>query len=399
MRYERLRREQRDGKGRTGLFGLRRTHLTRLAGATAMLLVLAACGGGDEDAADPVDEAADASESVEPEGAEPEGEESAEFPNVVDGVLQPLPDGFPSEAITLWQPFEPGSDDDVYNQFVAQVGAKYSPVEILTDTQQMGPATSYELSDYLLGRPGAEDGYHIHALSWFGVGTRLFTQEAMSDIPAQEMFDKLVPINVMTFAPYSFLAPIDGEFETIEDAEEYMAENPGDMVISSSSPGGGIHSSTLVWARQAGDFEFTYVPTDSPAEARQVLLGGGSDMATSRTEPGLDEQFKFLMVTGDTRLEVYPDVPAAGEFGYNIPSGTDRGYSAIPGVPQEHIDWLAEWLRLVNEDPEFLERYADLDLTYRGPEEVQEQRSVITEEFVPVLEEEGIVVRDDLPEG
>lgn len=388
--------EQRGTTVRTPVRAKRQRLAVKAVAAMAAVLLLAACGSDDDPA--PADEP---EETEEPEGDEPEEtdepEEAADFPNVVDGVLQPLPSGFPSEPITLWQAFEPGSDDDVFNQFISQIAQEFSPVPIQVNTQQMGPAQTYELSAYLMDEPGASDGYHVFATSFFGQGTRLFTQSGLADIPADELYARLNPINRMTFAPYSFLANLDSEFQTIQDVEEALAANPGSLSISSSSPGGGIHASTLVWARQAGGLEFNYIPTDSPAEARQVLLGGGSDVATSRVEPGLDEQFNFLMVTGDSRLDAYPDVPAAGEFGYNIPGGTDRGYATVPDVPEEHIAWLTELFRLVSETDEFRSQYEDLDLTYLGPEEVQRARAAVVTEFAPVLQEEGVVVRDDFP--
>jgi tripartite-type tricarboxylate transporter receptor subunit TctC len=372
----------------------RRKYPLRAIVLVAVAALLAACGSADE-APGPAEEPDEPAIEEPEEPDEPEA--SAEFPSIIDGVLQPLESGFPSEPITLWQAFEPGSDDDVFNQFVSQIAQQFSPVPITVNTQQMGPAQTYELSAYLMDEPGSDQGYHVFATSFFGQGTRLFTQSALADIPADDLYARLNPINRMTFAPYSFLANLDSEFATIQEVEEALREAPGSLSISSSSPGGGIHASTLVWARQAGGLEFNYIPTDSPAEARQVLLGGGSDVATSRVEPGLDEQFSFLMVTGDSRLEAFPDVPAAAEFGYDIPGGTDRGYATVPGVPEEHILWLTELFRLVSQTPEFQAQYSDLNLTYLEPAQVMEARAAVVREFAPVLDDVGVMVREDYP--
>ena len=320
------------------------------------------------------------------------------FPNIVDGVLQPLESGFPSEPITLWQAFEPGSGDDVFNQFVAEIAKDYSPVAIRTNTQQMGPAQTYELSAYLSSQvAGAAEGYHIFATSFFGQGVRLFTQSGLVDIPADELFARLNPINRMTFSPYGFYSLLDSDLKTIEDVIAAMKASPGTINLSSSSPGGGIPTSTAVWAAQAG-VTYNYVPTGSPDEALQVLLGGGSAVATSRGTPGLEDQFNVLMVTGDARLPAYPDTPAASELGYEIPAGTDRGYAAVADVPQEHLDWLFELMRLVSEDERFQERYAALNLNYIDGAAVNRDRYTVVREFLPVLLDlGGIVVREDFP--
>jgi ABC-type glycerol-3-phosphate transport system substrate-binding protein len=130
---------------RVGLLGLRRGCVTLLAGLAALALVLAACAPEEEP--DVADAPEDPEEPDEPDAPD----EPEEFPHIAeDGVLQPHPEtGFPSEPITIWQPFEPGSDDDVFNQQIARIAEQYSPVPIATDTQQMGPALMYELSDWL----------------------------------------------------------------------------------------------------------------------------------------------------------------------------------------------------------------------------------------------------------
>lgn len=372
---------------------LRRSSVARRASAaalTAIALVIAACGSAETEP-----EAAPAPEAPAPEAPAPA---EVPFPNIVDGVLQPLESGFPSEPITLWQAFEPGSGDDVFNQFVAEVAADYSPVPIRTNTQQMGPAQTYELSEYLRTQvAGAEDGYHIFATSFFGQGVRLFTQSALADVPADDLFARLNPINRMTFAPYAFYTRLDSELKTMDDVIAAMKASPGTINLSSSSPGGGIPTSTSVWAAQEG-VEYNYVPTGSPDEALQVLLGGGSEVATSRGTPGLDDQFNVLMVTGDARLPAYPDTPSAGELGYDIPAGTDRGYAAVADVPQEHLDWIFELMRLVSEDERFQERFADFNLNYIDGEAVNAARYTVVREFLPVLLDlGGIVVREDAP--
>lgn len=320
------------------------------------------------------------------------------FPNIVGGVLQPLESGFPSETITLWQAFEPGSGDDVFNQFVAEIAKDYSPVEIRTNTQQMGPSQTYELSEYLRTQvAGSGEGYNTFATSYFGQGVRLFTQSALAEIPADDLFARLNPINRMTFSPYGFYTLLDSDLKTIEDVTAAMKAAPGTINLSSSSPGGGIPTSTAVWAAQAG-VTYNYVPTGSPDEALQVLLGGGSQVATSRGTPGLEDQFNVLMVTGDARLPAYPDTPAAAELGFEIPSGTDRGYAVVPGVAEEHKQWLFELFRLVSEDARFQERFADLNLNYIDGEAVNRDRYTVVREFLPVLLDiGGIVVREDVP--
>ena len=379
----------------------RQVPLRRALGCfVVMALLLAACGSGETDdagggdtdgdeiaATDDGDDTATAEDVGEDDGAD-------SFPHVVDGVLQPLASGFPDQPITLWNAWEPGNDDDILNQTIARAGAKYSPVDIQADTQQMGPGLHYELVPFLEDRPGATDGYHLYATSWFGLGTRLFTLESLADVPFDELYDRLNPINRMLATPFAIFTSQDSPYTSIEELESYMRDNPGELVLSGSAPGSGTHSTAVVWSRQAG-VEFTYLPSESNAEIEQLLLGGGADIGVAPLQPGYQEQFNVLMTSGEAKLQGFDDVPSATEQGYTIPSGSETGYGTLPDVPQEHIEWLTEWLRMVSEDPEFLDAYAQYDTTYVGPDQVEEDRQAVLEHFVPVLEDQGLVVRDD----
>lgn len=358
------------------------------------LMIVTACGGGDQ--ADVVE---DAPEPDVEEGADDaEDDADVEMVNgfeVVDGVLQPTASGFPSDPITLWNAFDPGSDDDVFNQAIAEIGSRYAPVPITTDTQTQGPVLTYGMADFLADMPGADDGYHIYTAGWFGVTTRAFTADALADETWADLRAKTRPINQMVFSPYVWLTDPDGPYQTIEDLEEAIRENPGELRMSTSSPGGGLHTSASVWALEGG-LEYVYVPTDSPAEGRNVLLGGGSDFAVSTYEPGLDDQFTVVMVTGDERFEHLSDVPAAGELGYRQPGGGARGFGTLQNVPDENFAWLDTWLRMIAQDPEFQERFgAEEDVTYQDAAYVEDLRDTFVELFVPVLEEQDLVIRDD----
>src|SRR5260370_26761411 len=47
-----------------------------------------------------------------------------------DGVLQPLPDGFPNQPITLLNPDSPGHDDGLYARSIQSALEDISPVSI-----------------------------------------------------------------------------------------------------------------------------------------------------------------------------------------------------------------------------------------------------------------------------
>jgi len=88
----------------------------------------------------------------------------------------------------------------------------------------------------------------------------------------------------------------------------------------------------------------TYIPFESAGEMHAALMGGHIDAIYE--EPGvtldLIEAGKMvpLIVFTGKRLEKFPDVPAAGELGYDIPPMLWRGIMVKKGTPQEIVDAL-----------------------------------------------------------
>lgn len=90
--------------------------------------------------------------------------------------------------------------------------------------------------------------------------------------------------------------------------------------------------------------QVTYIPFESAGEMHAALMGGHIDAIYE--EPGvtldLIEAGKMipLIVFTAKRLEKFPDVPAAGELGYEIPPMLWRGIVVKKGTPQEIVDIL-----------------------------------------------------------
>lgn len=337
-------------------------------------LVLAACG----DNGDPED-SPDTAADVETDDEEPEPEDTG-------NEVPPLDDGFPDEAFTMWNAFDPGHTDDLFNQTVSNLGREISPVGIQTESQPQGPVLQYGLVDFLETQPRWEEGYHVYAISYFGSSLRPDTVDLLADRDLED----LKPINSMVEAPFVMaINPDDDRFSTVEEVEEWARENPGELTTVGSSAGSGLHSTLLVWASEA-DIEIDFLPTDGAGESRNVLLGGGADLGMLTYDPGMDDQVDLIAQTGDTSMSTLPDVPTTADLGYNIPAGSFRGVATMPEVPDEVIEWYADFFERIADMPEFADEMEGLDIVYRGPEETAELRQDIRDTFIPVLEEHGL---------
>lgn len=347
----------------------------------ALSFLLVACGRA-SDSSPGTDGSSDATNGA--------GEsDSSNGPVVVDGTLQPLADGFPEAPITLWNVFEPGHTDDLFNITVAEIASKYSPVRLATQTNQMGPRSQYAMVEFLDGQERSDEGYHTFAISWFGPTTGLYTQEDL----AENEIEDIAPINVMVAAPFIFAVHPNSEFDSLADIAEYARANPGELKTVGSDTGSGLHSSLLIWQNHE-EIETTFIPTDGSGHSRQVLLGEGADLGVLTYQPGIEDELKILAVTGAERTSTLPDVPTTEELGVVIPAGSYRGYGLPTNVPAEHVAWLSKLFQLIADDPDFAAAQPGFDVTLRDAAEVRALQQEIVDVFVPVLDEIGLVVRD-----
>lgn len=356
--------------------------------ALVLALVLAACAGTDAADETTTTTAAQATTIAPADTTTTTAPETTTTAAPEDTtVLQPLEDGFPDRRITLWNAFEPGHTDDLFNVIVADIARKYSPVPLITDSHPSGSRLQYGLVEFLRGQAGAEDGYHPYAISYFGGSLRPYTVDALADADLTD----IQPINSMVQAPFVFVAPLNSPFESLEDVATFARENPGELTAVGSGSGSGLHSTLLVWGAQEG-VDFRFIPTDGAGESRNTLAGEGAMFGCVTFQPGMDETLKILAVTGPDRVSTWPDVPATGELGLNIPAGSFRGLGTLPGIPAEHLDWLDQLFQRVFADPAFAEEMPGFELTYHGPEETAALRQDIVDTFIPVLEDAGFTI-------
>jgi tripartite-type tricarboxylate transporter receptor subunit TctC len=303
-----------------------------------------------------------------------------------DGKLMPLADGFPSEPLKLWAAFPPGNTEDVLNVVVASIAKKYSPVPIETQARDSGPTRYYDLVGYLRNQRGGLDGYHMFSIAAFGSTLYPYTIDGMQG----RKYSDLAYIGNVEEAPFAFVVKKDSPYRTLADVEAFARQNPDRLVVVGSTTGSSLHSSALAWAKQA-KLTFRFLPTDGAGQSQTTLLGGGAQLGLLTFDRTQHADLRTIAVTSDKRSELLKDVPNTKELGYNIPSGGFDGYATLPEVPASHRAWLEALVKRVTEDPELATRRPGYTIAFRPPAEMDAMRKQITDTFIALLDELGLV--------
>jgi tripartite-type tricarboxylate transporter receptor subunit TctC len=325
-------------------------HASRmLVALAAFALVLTACGGDEATAPDEP-----APEPDAPPAEAPDAEEGDET------------DGYPSQPITFIIPFPAGGGVDAQMQRQLDVLSRELGVPVEVDYV---PGAGSQVGAVAVVR-SAPDGYTIGMLS----SPHLQSIYVNPDRQAGFEKDDFIPIALHTFDPHFVAVRADSPWQTLEELMDHISDNPGEVVTASQ----GILSPQHLTAVRIGVLtgsSLRVVQYDGGGEATAALLGGHSDVnfdGAGNIVPQVEAgEVRALAVLSDSRSHRLPDVPTAEEQGYPIYGEASRGYVAPAGTPDEVIQYIADAVRRMTEDPEHQESMSELGVQIRflGPAE------------------------------
>lgn len=152
---------------------------------------------------------------------------------------------------------------------------------------------------------------------------------------------------------------------TIGELFALARKQPGRLNYGSGGNGSGLHLS-MERVKNAAKIDITHIPYKGNAPAMQALMAGEVDMVfdvTSAMVPLIKSgKVRPLMVNGDKRLEILPNVPTMEEI---IPGiGTDAGWHGIfapTGTPGDIVNKIASDARAAVLSPNLSARFREMD--------------------------------------
>jgi tripartite-type tricarboxylate transporter receptor subunit TctC len=262
-------------------------------------------------------------------------------------------DEYPSRPITVILPFSAGSPAEPPMRLFAQFVEPVWKQPIVLETRP-GAGSLIGIEAVVRAQP---DGY-----------TLLYTGASLSQL---KIFTK-----DLSFDPRTALAPIADfmEFQTflltnsqvpvktIEEFVAYAKANPGKLNYGAA----GRSSTQLAMEvfKRATGAPLTEVSYGGQAAYVTALLRNDVQIVPASLGSGVKGQidagaFKPLMVFGSKRSPVYPDVPAASDKGWSLPSFGWFGLYAPAGTQRSIIDKISGEVRRFAAQPEAQKRVLD----------------------------------------
>ncbi|MDF0494707.1 Bug family tripartite tricarboxylate transporter substrate binding protein [Bradyrhizobium yuanmingense] len=235
---------------------------------------------------------------------------------------------WPSRMVRLISPYGPGGSNDISLRLLAEEFGRSLRQQFIVENKP-GAGTRIA-NDMVAHAPG--DGYTI-----LYVAAPYATAEALFGKLTYERKD-LQPVAMVVIAPLFLIISADAPFKTLPDLIAYGKSKPDGLTFASPGAGSQPHLAGELLFRDAG-VKGLNIPFRGDAASYTELLAGRVDATLTALPTALpyiqSGKFTVLGVASAERSPLYPQAPtlreqgfpnvaAAGWYGFMVPSTTPR---------------------------------------------------------------------------
>jgi len=279
---------------------------------------------------------------------------------------------YPKRAVTVIVPWGAGGGSDIVARMLADGLKKIFNVPFVVENKP-GAAGEIGIVSVVNAKP---DGYTI------GVGINVPSSlTLLIQKPEGERtykMEDLTRIANLDTDPSIIMVHSDSPFDSLDDFIEYAKENPNELSIAHTGPGGDDHLAQVKFEIVAG-IKLKGVTYEGAAGQLGDLAGRHVDAAAvnvSQVKSLMDAgQIKPLAVMSEERVSLLPEVPTFKELGLDVINDLTRGVAGPAGLSEEIVTTLVNAIeKVLTEDQEFIKRAENMGLLIRfiGPEKYEE---------------------------
>ncbi|MFP1677615.1 tripartite tricarboxylate transporter substrate binding protein [Alloalcanivorax sp. C16-2] len=257
-----------------------------------------------------------------------------------DGALVGEGDDYPDKPLSLTVAYGPGGATDLQARIAVEPAAEVlgQPVKVVNR-----PGAGGRVGWNWAVDSGGRDGYELIAYNLPHMIAQ-WTHEPSLSYNA----DNVVPVANWGADPAVLVVGKDSPFQTVADVVDYARAHPGELSVSGAGLYTGHHVAALQFQRAAG-VDINFLPAEQGGvQALQFVIGGQVQAGFNNLSDSWRnrDSLKILAVADTERSEFLPDVPTFQEAGVEVDdlSTNLRGVAVVKGVPEPHVERLAEKL-------------------------------------------------------
>lgn len=284
-------------------------------------------------------------------------------PEYVDGVLQPLPDGFPSEPLVLVNPDAPGHDDGLYARAMQSALEEISPVPVEVQDKSYPTFGTWAGIQDMQNQPGGTEGYYAQVAAFVGTALDVLT-EPVEDEFGMGMAD-LRPVIATERTPFVMVTRADAPWQSYEDLVAAAQASPGELRYVAAT--GSLLDIGMERLMSVGEWTADKIPAAASVDAATAVAAGEGDFtmltpSVARSHEEAGNVRVLLVISPDEEPPAgYENAVTTGGLGLaDEPWVSYRGFIVAPETPDAHVDWLFELFRAGSEEPPPHERVESL---------------------------------------
>ena len=255
---------------------------------------------------------------------------------------------YPSRPITLICPWSAGGGSDrVARQLGSQLERQLGvPVNVINATGGAG------VTGHTRGAIAHPDGYTVTLVT---AELNMLHWRGLTNITYRD-FRPIMQVN-RDYA--AIFVREDSEWQTLEELEESIRNNPGKLKASGTAFGGIWHVALAGWLLESDlqPNDVIWISINGSAPSLQELIAGGVEMVSCSVPEAqslLDAgRIRCLAVMSEERLSSIPDVPTLQELDIPWTARTWRGLAAPEDMPDHKFQVLVSAARDVVTSPEY----------------------------------------------
>lgn len=294
----------------------------------------------------------------------------------------------PERPIQLIVPFAPGGATDIAARILAEAIAE--PLKKSMIVENRGGAAG-NIGGQAVAR-AEPDGLTL----LFGTVGLLTTNPFIYKNMGFDPIKDLKPISMVYTSDLVLVVKADFPAKTIAEFVSYVKTQPGKMTYGSSGVGASTHTAMELFKLVAG-LNISHVPYRGSGAAFSDLLGGAIQMMMVQVPTVISSiksgELRALVVTGERRNAMLPDVPTMAEAGFRGADATAWGGLLAPAAtPPRIIEALNAAVVSSLNKPAVRDRITatGLEVESSTPEEMAKMIADETQKWQRVVKEAGI---------
>jgi putative tricarboxylic transport membrane protein len=258
------------------------------------------------------------------------------------------------DEVTVLIGYQPGGGSDALAQLVHPYLSEILDISLVNEYR---PGASGAIAWTQLAKRARADGHTISIVT-----TPTLVTNPMMNESIQYTLEEVELLANIVSDPGLIVVGSDSPFETAEELFEHARANPGELTVGNSGIGGDDHFSTLLFEEQS-EIDVQPVPFEGDGPSWQAAMGGNVDVSFNNlgiTFPQIEAgNLRPLALLAEERHPDLPDVPTMRELGFDVVSGSSRGYGAPAGLDEEQRQALIDGFAEVVENEDFLQDARD----------------------------------------